>query len=53
MQGACEGSYSVEGSASKHLLGAFYEMLPSKNLVFTENPYSSLLRNLLLNLVFY
>ena len=36
---------------SKHLLGAFYKKLPSKNpskkLVFAENPYRRLLRTLL------
>ena len=30
---------------SKHLLGALYKTLPSKNRVFTENPYRGLLRS--------
>ena len=40
---------------SKHLLSAFYKTLPSKNpsknLIFTENPYMRLLRLLLENLL--
>ena len=48
------GSHSAKGRGflpSKHLLSTFYKTLPSKNpsknLVFTENPYRRLLRTLL------
>ena len=52
--GAREGGRTLRKDVflpSKHLLSAFYETLPfknpSKNLVFTENPYWRLLRTLL------
>ena len=51
------GSYSTKDVflPSKHLLSAFYKTLPSKNpsknLVFTENPYRHLLRTLLRTLL--
>ena len=45
-----KGPYSAKDVflPSKHLLSAFYETKnPSKNLVFTKNPYKRLLRTLL------
>ena len=54
LSGAREGGRTLRKDVflpSKHLLSAFYKTLPtknpSKNLVFTENPYRRLLRTLL------